>query len=77
MRYTYIIKFDLREPHMGAQPDTEDRQAVPIRRPAGTLEEQQRRRAEALKAAEGLWSNCTDIPLDGVQYQEQIRTEWS
>jgi hypothetical protein len=34
------------------------------------------RRAAALKAAEGLWKNRTDIPKDGVQAQEQLRAEW-
>jgi hypothetical protein len=61
---------------MGAKPDVDPRVSVPIKRPGGTIEEQQRRRADALKAAEGLWRNRTDIPLDGVEYQEQIRSEW-
>jgi hypothetical protein len=61
---------------MGAKPDVDPLVSVPIKRPAGTIEEQKRRRADALKAAEGLWRNRTDIPLDGVEYQEQIRSEW-
>ena len=61
---------------MGAKPEVDERLTVPIRRPAGTLEEQKRRRAEALKAIEGMWKGRTDIPLDGVEYQEQIRNEW-
>ncbi len=35
----------------------------------------QRLRA-ALAAAEGLWKDRKDIPKDGVEYQEQLRTEW-
>lgn len=61
---------------MGAKPDVDERLTVPIRRPAGTLEEQKRRRGEALKALEGMWKGRTDIPLDGVEYQKQIRGEW-
>jgi hypothetical protein len=61
---------------MSAKPDMDEPQAVPIMRPSGTLEEQRRRRAEALKAAEGMWKGRTDIPLDGVEYQEQLRSEW-
>jgi hypothetical protein len=34
------------------------------------------RRAAALKAAEGLWKDRTDIPKDGVEYQNQLRAEW-
>lgn len=40
------------------------------------LEERRRRRLAALKAAEGLWKNRTDIPQDGAQYQDQLRAEW-
>lgn len=61
---------------MGAKPDVEERLTVPVMRPVGTPEELRRRRAEALKAAEGMWKSRTDIPLDGVEYQEQIRSEW-
>ncbi|NVE01888.1 hypothetical protein [Massilia sp. BJB1822] len=39
-------------------------------------EERRRRRIAALKAAEGLWKNRTDIPNDGLEYQEQLRAEW-
>ncbi len=39
-------------------------------------EERRRRRIAALKAAEGLWKNRTDIPKDGLEYQEQLRAEW-
>ena len=61
---------------MDAKPDVEKHLTLPIRRPAGTIEEQKRRRAEAVKAVEGMWKGRTDIPLDGVEYQEQIRNEW-
>jgi hypothetical protein len=61
---------------MSAKPEIDQRLSVQIIRPTGTIEELQRRRAEALKAAEGLWKARTDIPLDGVEYQEQIRSEW-
>lgn len=62
---------------MGAKPGVSEKLTVPVRRPAGTLEEQQRRREEAVKRAEGLWKDRTDIPKDGVEYQNKIRSEWS
>ncbi len=34
------------------------------------------RRFLALRAAEGLWKDRTDIPKDGVEAQEQLRSEW-
>jgi hypothetical protein len=34
------------------------------------------RRFLALQAAEGLWKDRTDIPKDGVEAQEQLRSEW-
>lgn len=43
---------------------------------AASLAERHRRRAAALKAAEGLWKDRTDIPKDGVEYQDQLRDEW-
>ena len=61
---------------MDVKPDSEERQTVTIVRPAGTPEEQRRRRAEALQAVEGMWKSRTDIPLDGVEYQKQVRSEW-
>ena len=39
-------------------------------------EERRRRRVAALKAAEGLWKDRTDIPKDGAEYQDQLRDEW-
>jgi hypothetical protein len=34
------------------------------------------RRLVALKAAEGMWKDRTDMSLDGLKAQEQLRTEW-
>ena len=34
------------------------------------------RRLAALQAAQGLWKDRTDVPNDGVEYQEQLRAEW-
>lgn len=62
---------------MGEKPDVSDPLIVHVRRPAGTQDEQQRRREEAIRRAEGLWKDRTDIPKDGVEYQEKIRGDWS
>lgn len=35
-----------------------------------------RRRLAALQAAQGLWKHRTDVPKDGVEYQQQLRAEW-
>jgi len=35
-----------------------------------------RRRLAALQAAQGLWKNRSDIPRDGVEFQQQLRAEW-
>jgi hypothetical protein len=43
---------------------------VPLRAQAA-----RRRRIAALKAAEGLWKDRTDVQ-DGIEYQEQMRAEW-
>lgn len=61
---------------MEAKPDSDERLKATIRRPSGTPEDQRRRRSEALQAVEGMWKSRTDIPLDGVEYQEQIRSDW-
>lgn len=61
---------------MRAKPDIAEKLDLPIRRPSGTLEEQHRRRKEAVKRAEGLWKDRTDIPKDGVEYQDKLRSEW-
>lgn len=34
------------------------------------------RRLAALQATFGLWANRTDIPKDGVEHQNQLRSEW-
>lgn len=57
-------------------PKDANKLTVHVRRPAGTLEEQHRRRVEAVKRAEGLWKDRDDIPKDGVEYQEKLRSEW-
>ena len=61
---------------MSAKREPSERTSVTIRRPEGTPEEQQRRRAEALKATFGLWKGRTDMPSDGLEYQKQLRSEW-
>lgn len=43
---------------------------------AKSQEDQRLRRRAALKMAEGLWKDRTDIPKDGAEYQEQLRDEW-
>ncbi|MGK5027664.1 hypothetical protein [Janthinobacterium sp. RB2R34] len=60
---------------MSARPDIKPASAVTVIRPSGTPEDQKRLRAEALLAAEVMWKNRNDIPLDGVAYQELIRSE--
>lgn len=45
-------------------------------RPEEALAQARARRLAALKAAEGMWADRTDIPLDGVLAQEQLRAEW-
>lgn len=57
-------------------PNNDEELTVQLRRPAGTVEEQHRRRLEAVKRAEGLWKDRDDIPKDGVEYQEKLRSEW-
>ncbi|MES2165031.1 MAG: hypothetical protein V4476_28075 [Pseudomonadota bacterium] len=44
--------------------------------PLVPMDAKRRRLVAALKAAEGLWKDRTDIPKDGVEYQEQLRAEW-
>ncbi|NHZ36823.1 hypothetical protein [Massilia rubra] len=44
--------------------------------PLSPMEVKRRRLAAALKAAEGLWKDRKDMPKDGVEYQEQLRSEW-
>lgn len=45
-------------------------------RPEEALAQARARRLAALKAAEGMWADRTDILLDGVKAQEQLRAEW-
>jgi len=47
-----------------------------VPRPEEALAQARARRLAALKAAEGMWAGRTDIPLDGVKAQEQLRAEW-
>lgn len=49
---------------------------APEPQPVDPLEARRSRRLAALKAAEGLWKDRTDIPKDGVEYQHQLRGEW-
>ena len=44
--------------------------------PLTPVEAARQRRQAALKMAEGLWKDRTDIVKDGVQAQEQLRNEW-
>jgi hypothetical protein len=53
-----------------------DLAANPEPQPLSPKEAKRIRLAAALKAAEGLWKDRTDIPKDGVQYQENLRSEW-
>lgn len=47
-----------------------------VSRPQEALAQARERRLAALKAAEGIWAGRTDISLDGVEAQEQLRAEW-
>lgn len=47
-----------------------------VQRPEEALAQARARRLAALKAAEGMWKDRTDIPLDGIKAQEQLRAEW-
>jgi hypothetical protein len=73
---TLVLKSNHGEIHMSVKQELSERTSLTIRRPEGTPEEQQRRRAEALKATLGLWKGRADIPSDGVEYQKQLRNEW-
>ncbi len=41
-----------------------------------TIENRRARRMAALKKSAGIWSDRTDIPADGLDYQRDLRTEW-
>lgn len=58
---------------IGAHPDPSAPHELP---PLSPMEMKRRRLAAALKAAEGLWKDRKDMPKDGVEYQEQLRSEW-
>lgn len=45
-------------------------------RPEEALAQARARRLAALMAAQGMWAGRTDIPMDGVEAQEQLRAEW-
>lgn len=66
--------------NMGEHPDMTANLEETVQNVAQTvvdpLEAARRRRLAALKAAEGLWKNRTDVPKDGVEAQEQLRSEW-
>lgn len=40
------------------------------------IEASRQKRLAALKATFGLWKNRADVPQDGVEYQEGLRSEW-
>jgi hypothetical protein len=44
--------------------------------PIDPLKQARHRRTAALKAAEALWKNRLDVPKDGVQAQQEPRSEW-
>jgi hypothetical protein len=78
LRYTDRIDFAKAEVSMDILSDINEHTA-PATLPVRTNDEKQerrRRRLAALAAAEGIWKDRTDIPLDGVQYQNELRDEW-
>jgi hypothetical protein len=44
--------------------------------PAETSTDALHRREQAIMEIFGLWSQRTDIPMDGVEYQRELRREW-
>ncbi len=79
LRYTdCITKFEVKEgPMAEAKYRGENLSSAATSESAVDPREAARqRRAAALKVAEGLWKDRTDIPKDGVQAQEQLRAEW-
>jgi hypothetical protein len=75
---TRSSKFDYRELQMGTLANSDEHPDVAAKpeAPPSANEERRRRRADALKAAEGLWKQRTDIPNDGAEFQDQLRAEW-
>ena len=61
--------------NLGDQPDL-SQPPESVQSPIDPLEIRRGRRLAALKAAEGLWKDRTDIPRDGVEYQNQLRGGW-
>ncbi|MRW91311.1 hypothetical protein GJ699_15060 [Duganella sp. FT80W] len=63
---------------MSTVPDEKGHQSEPVTvsKTEDPLALARARRLAALKAAEGLWKDRTDIAKDGVQVQEQLRDEW-
>lgn len=41
-----------------------------------TIEARRARRMAALRKVAGIWSDRTDIPADGLDYQQALRSEW-
>lgn len=76
LRYTGFIQFEQRQAPMSTLPNVGERPVVNSSASSLEQEERRRRRIAALKAAEGLWKHRTDLPKDGVEYQEQLRAEW-
>jgi hypothetical protein len=60
----------------GEHPDI-DASPEPQLQPIDFLEARRSRRVAALTAAEGLWKNRTDVPRDGIEYQNRLRAEWN
>ncbi len=44
---------------------------------AAMVEARRARRMAALKKVAGIWSLRSDIPADGLEYQRDLRAEWS
>lgn len=59
---------------LGKRPDLTAPHEPPSLSP---MEVKRLRLAAALEAAEGLWKDRKDMPKDGVEYQEQLRSEWT
>ncbi|MYM65404.1 hypothetical protein GTP45_00970 [Pseudoduganella sp. FT55W] len=39
-------------------------------------EQERQKRLEAIDLIFGMWKNRTDIPQDGLAFQEELRAEW-
>lgn len=60
----------------GEPPDL-DASSESQHQPVDVLEGRRSRRVAALAAAEGLWKNRSDVPRDGIEYQNRLRAEWN